>query len=205
VKRLTRNLFFLLAAAFVFGWPGPASAHIVASRLGDFYAGATHPLTDPRDVVTWGTLGVLAGRLGPAAARWLVAIFPTGLLCGIAVGAAAGWTGVPALADAVLMLGTGAALAAGILIPATVAGLIGFTLAAVRGIANAGGLGPETDRTLFAAGLTLVGYVFITLTMALSLAFDRKDQAWRGIALRACGSWVAAVGLLMAGFAIATG
>ena len=49
-----------------------ADAHIVASRLGDFYTGALHPLTDLQDLILWVAMGVLAGSLGAAKGRWLV-------------------------------------------------------------------------------------------------------------------------------------
>jgi urease accessory protein len=78
----------------------------------------------------------------------------------------------------------------------------------MRGVANAGGVGPETNRLLFGAGLAGAGYAAITLVMAATLAFRRPDAgpsaAWRGIALRACGSWIAAIGLMMGGFALAS-
>jgi hypothetical protein len=78
----------------------------------------------------------------------------------------------------------------------------------MRGAANAGDLGPETNRLLFAAGLAGAGYAAITLTMALTVAFRGTDAgtaiAWRGIAIRAFGSWIAAIGVMMGGFALAT-
>jgi hypothetical protein len=44
--------------------------------------------------------------------------------------------------------------------------------------------------------------------MALTLAFRRADAdpatAWRGIAIRALGGWIAAIGLMMVGFALAS-
>ena len=49
----------------------PAAAHIVSSRLGDFYAGAVHPLTGLQDVILWTALGILAGAQPAAQARWL--------------------------------------------------------------------------------------------------------------------------------------
>jgi urease accessory protein len=85
---------------------------------------------------------------------------------------------------------------------------IAFGLAVMRGAANAGDLGPETNRLLFAAGLACAGYAAITLAMALTLAFRRPDAgpsvAWRGIAIRAFGGWIAAIGLMMVGFAYAS-
>jgi urease accessory protein len=83
-----------------------------------------------------------------------------------------------------------------------------FGLAVMRGAANAGDVGPDTNRLLFAAGLACVGYAAITLTMAVTLAFRQPEagvsMAWRGIAIRACGGWIAAIGLMMVGLAFAS-
>jgi len=73
-----RNLRIALATAMVLGFAQSANAHIVASRLGDFYAGALHPLTDLQDIVLWIAAGLLAGSMGATRGRWLVLIVPVG-------------------------------------------------------------------------------------------------------------------------------
>jgi urease accessory protein len=186
----------------------PADAHIVAARLGDFYAGALHPLTDLQDLVLWTALGLLAGSLGAAQGRWLVLALPLGLLVGLVLGLAFGAGTVPPVANAAMMVVLGLLLATGIRIHAAPLCAIALGLALMRGVVNADGVGPETNRLLFAAGLASAGYAAITLIMALTLAFRRSDAgpsaAWRGIAIRACGSWIAAIGLMMGGFALAS-
>jgi urease accessory protein len=77
----------------------------------------------------------------------------------------------------------------------------------MRGVVNAGGMTPETDRLLFAAGLAAAGYAAITLIMALTVTFrgsDAERSAWRVIAIRVCGSWIAAIGLMIGGLALAS-
>jgi urease accessory protein len=185
-----------------------ADAHIVASRLGDFYTGALHPLTDLQDLILWAAMGVLAGSLGASRGRWLVLAFPLGLLAGLVLGRATGFVSAGPAADAGMILVLGLLLAAAARIPTALLCAIAFGLAVMRGAANAGDLGPETDRLLFAAGLACAGYAAITLTMALTLAFRRAEagtsMAWRGIAVRAFGGWIAAIGLMMVGFAFAS-
>jgi urease accessory protein len=185
-----------------------ADAHIVASRLGDFYAGALHPLTDLQDLILWAAMGMLAGSLGASRGRWLVLAFPLGLLAGLGLGRATGFVSAGPAADAGMILVLGLLLAAAARIPTALLCAIAFGLAVMRGAANAGDLGPETDRLLFAAGLACAGYAAITLTMALSVAFRRSDagpsMAWRRIAIRAFGGWIAAIGLMMAGLAFAS-
>lgn len=200
-----------------------AQAHIVAIRLGDFYSGALHPLTDLQDVLLWLAMGVLAGSLGAARGRWLVLLFPLGLLTGLAFGQPISIFAANPAVDATMAVVLGLLLAAGARIPTALVCVIAVVLAVLRGAANASDLGPETDRLLFAAGLGCAGYAAITLVMALTLTFrgpvadaseaegskadaSKTDasKAWRGIALRALGGWIAAIGLMMAGLAFAS-
>jgi urease accessory protein len=185
-----------------------ADAHIVASRLGDFYTGALHPLTDLQDLILWAAMGVLAGSLGASRGRWLVLAFPLGLLAGLVLGRASGFVSAGPAADAGMILLLGLLLAAAVRIPTALLCAIAFGLAVMRGAANAGDLGPETNQLLYAAGLVCAGYAAITLTMAATLAFRRAEagtsMAWRGIAIRAVGGWIAAIGIMMVGLALAS-
>jgi urease accessory protein len=195
-----------IAAAALLASAQSADAHIVASRLGDFYAGALHPLTDLQDIILWAALGVLAGSLGPAKGRWLVLVVPLGLLAGLVSGLTLGVVSAWPVVDAGMIVLLGLLLAASLRIPTSLLCAIAAGLALLRGAANASDLGPETNRLLFAAGLACAGYAAITLTMALTVAFRGADAgsavAWRGIAIRAFGSWIAAIGLMMGGFAL---
>jgi hydrogenase/urease accessory protein HupE len=197
----------LMSAAMVLAGANAAEAHIVAARLGDFYMGAVHPLTDLQDVVLWTATGVLAGTLGGAKARWLIPVFPLGLLVGLSLGNVFGVASAQ-LADATMMLAIGMLLAAAARVPTLLLCAIAFAVAVMRGAANGADLGPETDRLLFAAGLTGVGYGAITLTMALTAVFKRTNSdsatSWRAIAVRALGGWIAAIGLMMASLALAS-
>ena len=90
----------------------------------------------------------------------------------------------------------------------TAGGLVMLALVSgiVRGIANAGGVAPDTDVALYATGLAGVGYVAITLAMALSVRLlgpeARLAAPWRQVAVRVAGSWIAAIGLMTAALAM---
>lgn len=197
----------LMAAAILLTGTSGADAHIVAARLGDFYMGASHPLTDLQDVVLWIATGVLAGTLGASSGRWLIPVFPIGLLVGLSLVPVFGTVSTQ-LADATMMLAIGMLLAAAAQVPTLVLCAIAFAVAGIRGAANGAELGPETDRLLFAAGLACVGYGVITLTMALTVVFKptKSDSvtSWRAIAVRALGGWIAAIGLMMASLVLAS-
>ncbi|MET4198849.1 HupE/UreJ family protein [Bradyrhizobium sp. LA6.12] len=195
----------LMATAMLLAGASTAEAHIVAARLGDFYMGVVHPLTDLQDVVLWTATGLLAGTLGAAKGRWLIAVFPLGLLVGLSLGQVFSTTSTQ-LSDAAMMLAIGLLLAAAAQVPAFMLCAIAFAVAVIRGAANSADLGPETDRLLFAAGLACVGYGAITLAMALTAVFTNSDgvASWRTIAVRALGGWIAAIGLMMASLVLAS-
>lgn len=194
-----RRLAILAAAALAL-LAAPAEAHIVSARLGDFYAGALHPLTGLEDLVQWLALGLLAGSQPPERARWVVPAFPLGLLLGVLLMRSGhGWPALP-LVDAAGMVLLGALLALAAAVPgAALAGLAAL-LGVLRGGANTSDLGDAADPTLFACGLLLSGYAVATLAGGGAMMFRRLAPGWPVIALRACGSWIVAVGLMFATF-----
>ena len=194
---------FLLVPSLLLS--SPAEAHIVASRLGDFYAGALHPLTGLEDVLLWLALGLLAGMQPAGRARWLVPLFPLGLLAGLALGLQAGVPG-GAVLDAGAMVALGALLALAVRLPGPALCALALALGVWRGAANAAGVAPDANVTLFAAGFAVAGYAAITLTAAAAAAFVQPafvqpGQGWRAVTLRAAGSWIAAIGLMVGGLA----
>jgi urease accessory protein len=197
------------AAVVALASSGAADAHIVAARLGDFYTGAMHPLTDLQDVVLWIALGIFAGSVGPERGRWLVPVVPLGLLTGLAIELGLGVGALGPLGNAALMVCLGLLLVAGVRADTWLLCTIAFGLAVVRGAVNATGVVPATNVPLFAAGLATSGYAAITLIMALVVWFHRSAAegrtGWRHIAVRVCGSWIAAVGLMIAGLALKAG
>ena len=199
---MRRCLVLALPATAILVHAGPADAHIVASRLGDFYAGALHPVTGLEDVILWVALGVLAGTQPERRARWLVPLFPLGLLAGLLLGLGFSVTADPLLPDAAMMVMIGGLLAAAFRLPAPLLYTVGLALALLRGVANASGVAADTDRVLFAAGFVAAGYAAITLAAAATAAFRRPVPGWRDVAIRAVGSWIAAIGLMLGGFAL---
>src|SRR5258706_1645313 len=62
-----------------------SQAHLVNSRLGDFYDGALHPMTGFEFALPWVALVILAALQGAVRGRWLILAFPIGLLSGAAI------------------------------------------------------------------------------------------------------------------------
>jgi hydrogenase/urease accessory protein HupE len=196
---VSKFVYWLAAIVLLTGAPTAAQAHLVDTRLGDFYGGMLHPLTAFEEILPWLALAILAAFQGPKRARWLLAVFPLGLLAGgILSLVLPNPPFIPALSVALIAI-TGLAVAAAINVPLPV--LIG--LAAIMGLVHGYQNGREmtvtTDQLLFISGVTAIGYAVVTMATASAIAFLRGAGGWRPIALRASGSWVAAVGILVLG------
>ena len=196
MKTFTR---WLTAIILLTGAPTAAQAHLVDTRLGDFYGGMLHPLTAFEEILPWLALAILAAFQGPQRARWLLAVFPLGLLAGgILSLVLPNPPFIPAVSVALIAI-TGLTVAAAINVPLPV--LIG--LAAIMGLVHGYQNGREmtvtTDQLLFISGVTAIGYAVVTMATGSAIAFLKGAGSWRPIALRASGSWVAAVGILVLG------
>jgi hydrogenase/urease accessory protein HupE len=206
MKTATRRVttFGLPAIITIAGMPTAAHAHLVDTRLGDFYGGALHPLTDFEQILPWVALAALAAFQGPQRARWMIVVFPLALLAG---GAASLVLPSPPFAPILgisLVAITGLALAAAVSLPLPVLLAITAVMGLLHGYQNGEAMVANTDQLLFLSGVTAVGYAVLTLVTGSAIAFLRGTGGWRRIALRATGSWVAAVGIMVLGLQLVT-
>src|SRR5262245_48560545 len=111
-----KALYRLAPAAALLFVPSVAQAHLVNTRLGDFYGGVLHPLTAFEEVLPWLALAVLAAFQGADRARWLVVVFPISLLAGGALSQLPNPSFVPAITVALIAI-TGLAVAAAVKLP----------------------------------------------------------------------------------------
>jgi hydrogenase/urease accessory protein HupE len=196
---MTRLSLIVIAALSMSLASTQAQAHLVNTRLGDFYGGMLHPLTGLSDILPWLALAVLAAFQGADRARWLVAMFPVALMIGVAAALVIPpVASIPYVSVALIAI-VGLAVAAGITLPVWVLVGLGIAVALVDGYQNGQAMTPSTEHWLFVLGVTAVGYLMMTLAVALALAFLDGRGAWRRIALRASGSWIAAVGIMAFG------
>jgi len=182
--------------------PRVAEAHLVVTGLGPLYDGATHFALSPEDILPTLALALFAGLKGPRPARLALATLAAAWLVG---GILAGLTPalppiVSAALTAVLLLGLGGALAADLAAPAWACAAAAATLGLVRGGADLGGAGP--GAWLQAFGMAAAAAVLFAIAASITLPLKRL---WMIIAARVAGSWVAATGLLLAGWLIRFG
>lgn len=175
-----------------------AEAHIVSVRLGDFFMGVLHPATDPVDWLLWLGVVLMAVRAGRGTARWLMAVVPVGMALGLAAGVLVGRPAPALLVDDAPMLIAGLMLAGAVRLPTAAVVTTAVALMGLRGWANVAGLRDGANIALYAAGLMGVGYVVATLAGALCVDLvGETAPAWRRIAARVLGSWMAAAALML--------
>lgn len=181
--------------------PVPASAHLVSTRFGEFYAGMLHPVTTLGHLVPWLAVGLLAGLQHSALARKVLLLFPLAVLAGTWMGSelnTAAWVGI-VNQSSLLILGLLVVLARP-LPPAVFSGVV-----MIYGLSHGLGNG-ATDLSgngllLYVLGVTTAAYLLVTLLTASSHQLVTR-QSWGTVAIRAGGSWIAAVGLIYLTFTL---
>jgi hypothetical protein len=167
----------------------------VSSGLGPFYDGALHLLLSPEELLAVLALSLLAGQGGKASSRWMVTALPlswglAGVLgLGLGVAVDVQWVKIT------LLTLLGVLVAAGLRLPPAAMVVVTVLVGTVLGLDNGGAI-------VVAGGVALVGIVAVVLVLSLlasALAVALRAD-WTRIALRVAGSWVAAVGILMAGW-----
>lgn len=196
-----RPSLFIAMLAFAALLPEAASAHLVNTRFGDFYDGMMHPLTAFEHMIPWLALGLLAGS-EPKAGRWVLLAFPAGLALGVALGTALPEIGGLTTANVVSLMVLGALVALALPLPGWTLGLIACAFGISHGHANGTAMTQATNAVLFLPGVVIAGYLVVLLIAAPVAILTRKWGAAR-IAVRALGSWIFAIGVMMLGASFA--
>lgn len=176
----------------------PASAHLVSTGLGPVYDSVSHFLLSPEYLAPVLGIALFAGLRGPDHGRWVLFSVTGAWLVGAAVGSAP----PPGLAPSLLTAGTclllGGLVAADLRIPlaltATLAATVGFFDGAMNRAAE--GTSSSVPGVL---GVCAVVFMLTALTASLILPLR---ILWLRIAVRVAGSWLAALGLLLVGWAM---
>jgi len=184
--------------------PGAAMAHLVATGMGPVYDGVLHFALSPEDVLLVIALALFAGLRGPGHARALFWVLPPAWFAG---GVLAMMNLAPAgialsLTTAVLFLAVGGLLAANARLPMAACSAIGVVLGLSRGMADLAGVDPNSAHLLMLGGMCAAIFLVSALAASVTLPLQRL---WMIVTARVCGSWIAAMGLLLAGWMVRYG
>jgi len=193
-------LYAFVVFTFVM-WALPAEAHLNTTGMGPFYDGLMHFLMSPEDIVPVLALALLAGLRGANYARRALFTLPIAWLLGGLAGLTAMAAKPHPFVAAFWFLLLGGLLAADAKVSLRMTTALAALLGLYHGYLNGIGLG-QFDT----AAIALLGLVFaIFALIAIAAAFVVRLQAhWARIAVRVAGSWIAASGLLMLGWAVRT-
>lgn len=193
--RLTRCIAALIAAL----GGAPAEAHLNATGMGPVYDGLAHFAMSPDDIVPVVSLALLAGLRGTDTARRALFALPIAWLVGCVLGMNAPAVHVGSVWAALNFLVLGGLVVADARLSPRVLTALAVVLGLAHGYPNGSGLGRSGQS--FVAMLGLTSAVFVTIALASALVIRLRAQ-WARIAVRVAGSWIAASGLLMLGWAM---
>ena len=179
----------------------PADAHLNTTGMGPLYDGLMHFFLSPEDIIPVLALALLAGLRGATYGRRALFTIPTAwLLGGLAGISAAGKNANPFVAAGWFLL-MGGLLAADAKLSLRMTTALAALLGLYHGYLNGTGMGQFGT-----ASVALLGLVFgVFVLVALAAAFVVRLRAhWARLAVRVVGSWIAASGLLMLGWAVRT-
>lgn len=177
--------------------PSSSAAHLVTTGMGPVYDGIGHLLLTPEDLVPVLAIALYAGLRGAVAGRQTMFLLPLAWLVGGLAGSALNTaTSIPIPALSFLTLG--GLVAANLCMPAAAVTGLAIALGLVHGFFN-GAVLREGAGTLGLIGIMTMLFILVTLASALVISLKRP---WERIAVRVAGSWIAAVGLLMFGWAM---
>jgi urease accessory protein len=177
-----------------------AAAHLVTTGMGPVYDGIGHLLLTPEDLVPVLAIALYAGLRGARAGRRTMFLLPVAwFVGGLAGSALTSATSLPIPAISFLVLG--GLVAADLCLPAGALTGLAIALGLVHGLLNGAAL-RDGAGTLGLIGIMTMLCVFVTLISAFVVSLGKP---WTRVAVRVAGSWIAAIGLLMLGWAMKGG
>jgi hypothetical protein len=178
-----------------------AQAHLVATGMGPLYDGISHFALSPEEILPVVAFALFAGLRGPAHARRTAVALAAGWFVG-------GWGGAlglslpaaaPQVASAVFLFAAGGALAANAKVPPWVCAAVAAVYGALAGTSDFGNGSGGLLAMLNLVGVCAAVAAGFVLVASLTLPL-RRD--WLVIAARVAGSWLLALGVLLAGWIV---
>ncbi|WP_051978835.1 HupE/UreJ family protein [Edaphobacter aggregans] len=196
------RLPFVAFVVFVFlMYALPAEAHLNSTGMGPFYDGLMHFLMSPEDIAPVFALALLAGLRGTCYGRRALFTLPIAWLVGGLTGLSAMTAKPHPFVAAAWFLLLGGLLAADARVSLRMTTALAALLGIYHGYLNGIGMGQFDTAAVALLGMMFAVFVLIALSAAFVV---RLRGQWARIAVRVAGSWIAASGLLMLGWAVRT-
>ena len=193
--------FVVIGGLALASCPSRAEAHLVTTGLGPLYDGLLHFALAPEDLVPVLALALLAGLRGVTHGRRALFVLPAAWLLGGVIGLTV-HGGVSPIWTALSFVLLGGLVASDARLPLGATTLLAALLGLGHGYLNGSAL---AQPGLGAVGLLgIVAAVFTLVALAASFVVPLR-AVWARVVVRVAGSWIAAIGLLLIGWAIRSG
>lgn len=189
----------LLVSAAVLLLPATAHAHLASTGLGPFYDGATHFVISPDEFIPALALALLAGLRGARTGRLALFMLPAAWFVGGIFGLALPRVVQSTALTCISFLVLGALVAIDAPLRSTLVAGLAVILGLTTGYVNGAAMSDAMLGTLGLVGS--VTSLFILVALAAALVASLRIP-WTRIVVRVAGSWIAAAGLLLLGWAV---
>lgn len=197
---LTR-LFGIIGGFILLLRAAPVHAHLVTTGLGPVYDGISHLALTPEDLLPTLAVALLAGLGGARYGRMTLFAVPAAWLAGGLAGLVLK-TPVNPYLTTVSFLVLGGLVAADLKITPRVMITLVSVFGLFHGYLNGSVMAQARLGLLGLIGITATVFVLITLVAGFVVSLKAK---WTRTAVRVAGSWVAAMGILLLGWAVKGG
>jgi len=182
--------------------PAPAHAHLNSMGMGPIFDGIAHFLMSPEDLVPVLALALWTGLRGASYGRRALFVLPGAWLLGGLLGLIASATNGSAVLSSIWFLLLGGLLVVNAKLSLHVTTALAALLGLYHGYLNGTGMGASGSTAVALLGLVFA--VFVLVALAAAFVVSLRAQ-WARIAVRVAGSWIAASGLLLLGWAARKG
>ena len=196
---MKRRGLIVAAGAALLLWPARAHAHLVTTGLGPLYDGVSHLFVTFDDLLPVVAMALLAGLNGPAAGRRALFTLPVAWMAGGVAGYLHGAVVLPLGVTAASFLILGVLTAADRRLPTAAVTALAALLGLLHGWINGAGIAVAGREVSGLIGIGAAIFVLVAIGSALVVTLRRP---WTRIAVRVAGSWIAAIGLLLLGWAL---
>ncbi len=189
----------LLGALCLAGAPATARAHLVSTGFGPFYDGISHLFLSLDDLLAVLAVALLAGLGGPRHGRLTLFALATTWLGGGLLGLEIAELEVswPA-ASALSFLVVGVLVAINRDLPHVAVTALAIAVGLLHGYLNGTAMAQTNGGPLALFGIAAAVFTIVGLVAAFVTSLR---AAWTRLAVQIAGSWIAAIGLLMLGWA----
>ena len=173
--------------------------HLATTGLGPVYDGVNHLLRSPEDLLPVIALSLLAGLHGQDDSRRVLFVLPASWIIGGVTGFASGTELMPGVLTALSCIAVGALTALDRRLSSNVLAGLATLLGLLHGWLNGAGIATSRGDLLALLGIGAAVFVLVAIGAALVVSLRK---AWLRVVVRVAGSWIAAIGLLLLGWAV---